>query len=682
MGKFRGALKRSFIFLFTIILCIGVLFPVLPIETAKAATQSMTLYTYKDKFVDDSGGHSFQFGIDDTEIVAGKTSTNGISHAMMQFDLSSVPGKITSASLEFFVCSDYLSSYMDIYGSYLDEWTETNSVAATADVLLVDDVRANCGSKTFNVTSFVQSENDIDQTVTFVFTVANESRNNSYSILSRESSYRPYLRISYEIPPSVNTNTGLTLNEGDSGIITSSNLSSTDDEDGASNVTYTITDLPGNGTLYDNSATLGMGGMFTQADIDNNLITYTHDGGDTTSDSFKFSVSDSMGSTLTNQTFSITVNAVDDDAPTIAINNGLTVDEGTSGSLQTQIVATDTEDTDANLKFTVTDTPDNGTLSLATFTQAQLDAGSVTYTHDDSDTTSDSFIFKVEDASGNELTGQTFSITVNSIDDDAPTIAVNNGLKVDEGASGSLQTQLVATDTEDTDANLTFTVTDAPLNGMLSLSTFTQAQLDAGSVTYTHDDSDTISDSFIFKVEDTNGNELIDQTFSITVNPIDDTPPTPTPTPGSNTRTITGKLVDSDGNPMAGCIVELHSDPITTITDDSGMFAFHNVEYTNHTLKIKKNSGLQLAAYALEFAEGSAFDSTVSDTAVQITYTQNTVAVDITMSKSDEDDVVIDDVDGVTNPSTGNDELLVLVIAAVLLGIIIGVWTLRRYVFN
>ena len=160
-------------------------------------------------------------------------------------------------------------------------------------------------------------------------------------------------------------------------------------------------------------------------------------------------------------TFTVDANA----APVITTNNVLTVSEGGSGSLQTKLSATDAESDP--ITYTVTTAPGHGSLSLSAFTQAQLDAGSVTYTHDDSNTTSDSFVFKVSDGT-NELVNQTFSITVTPVDDTAPTVSVNTGLTLDEGATAGIPiTKLSATDADSNDATLTFTVTSPLTNGQL-----------------------------------------------------------------------------------------------------------------------------------------------------------------------------------------------------------------------
>ncbi|MBW2258173.1 MAG: hypothetical protein JRI25_26730, partial [Deltaproteobacteria bacterium] len=118
--------------------------------------------------------------------------------------------------------------------------------------------------------------------------------------------------------PAVTTNTGITVDEGSSGnAIDTLDLETTDPEQAAGSLDYTISSGPSNGSLSLTS--------FTQDDIDGDLLTYTHDGSETTSDSFTFTVSDGTGTTSSTD-FDITVTPVDD-GPTLATNAGLTVDE-------------------------------------------------------------------------------------------------------------------------------------------------------------------------------------------------------------------------------------------------------------------------------------------------------------------------------------------------------------------
>ncbi|HEU4873319.1 MAG TPA: cadherin-like domain-containing protein, partial [Pyrinomonadaceae bacterium] len=83
---------------------------------------------------------------------------------------------------------------------------------------------------------------------------------------------------------------------------------------------------PVNGTLKKLGVGLASGGTFTQDDINNNRITYDHNGSQTLSDSFTFTVSDGAGGTIGLTTFNITIGEVDN-APTITAGGTLNYTE-------------------------------------------------------------------------------------------------------------------------------------------------------------------------------------------------------------------------------------------------------------------------------------------------------------------------------------------------------------------
>jgi hypothetical protein len=83
--------------------------------------------------------------------------------------------------------------------------------------------------------------------------------------------------------PTVTNDVGLVLPTGTSATITSALLETTDNDETADKLIYTITQFPSNGTL-------SLGSTFSQAQIDNNQLMYTHTGTD--ADLFKFVVSD------------------------------------------------------------------------------------------------------------------------------------------------------------------------------------------------------------------------------------------------------------------------------------------------------------------------------------------------------------------------------------------------------
>ena len=96
-------------------------------------------------------------------------------------------------------------------------------------------------------------------------------------------------------------------------VITTAHLAATDADASDSTLIYTVSDV-NNGTLTINGKVwvAFANDTFTQQDIINGTILYTHDGSNTLSDSFTFSVSDPAGNLLTGQTMAITVTPVDD----------------------------------------------------------------------------------------------------------------------------------------------------------------------------------------------------------------------------------------------------------------------------------------------------------------------------------------------------------------------------------
>ena len=110
---------------------------------------------------------------------------------------------------------------------------------------------------------------------------------------------------------SLDTNAGLTLDEGAFGTITATELATSDVDNTAAQIVYTVDAATANGTLSLNWVPLTATDTFTQADIDAGLLRYRHDGGETTSDSFGFTVDDGAG-TNTSATFNFAINPVND----------------------------------------------------------------------------------------------------------------------------------------------------------------------------------------------------------------------------------------------------------------------------------------------------------------------------------------------------------------------------------
>ena len=78
-------------------------------------------------------------------------------------------------------------------------------------------------------------------------------------------------------------------------------MSATDSDSAPAQLTYTIEALPLHGIVKLDGVTLAVGRTFTQADVAAGRLSYTHDGGETTTDSVRFSLTDGT-TTLTGRT--------------------------------------------------------------------------------------------------------------------------------------------------------------------------------------------------------------------------------------------------------------------------------------------------------------------------------------------------------------------------------------------
>jgi hypothetical protein len=239
----------------------------------------------------------------------------------------------------------------------------------------------------------------------------------------------------------------------------------------------------------------------------NGVVTYTHDGSATTSDSFTYTVQDNNGATSNTATVNITVTEAND--PPVANDDSDTVAEG--GSVPIDVLANDTDadgTVDATTVTIVTDVT-NGSTSVNPTT------GVVTYTHDGSETLSDSFTYTVQDNNGATSNTATVTITVTPVND--PPVANDDSDTVAEGDSVVIAVLANDTDADGTLNPATVSATNGT-NGTTSVNTST------GEVTYTHDGSATTSDSFTYTVQDNLGATSNTATVNITVTPVNDPP--------------------------------------------------------------------------------------------------------------------------------------------------------------
>ena len=146
--------------------------------------------------------------------------------------------------------------------------------------------------------------------------------------------------------PTVSVNTGAIVDEAESIVIDNAKLASTDSDDDDNTLIYTVTQFPVNGDLRKSGIPNTSNLTFTQTELNQGIIDYLHDGSETLSDSFKFTVRDDGSNTTDETTFSITVNPVEDVASKEvlfddfdACSNGPTVDGVNNWSIASSDVA-------------------------------------------------------------------------------------------------------------------------------------------------------------------------------------------------------------------------------------------------------------------------------------------------------------------------------------------------------
>ncbi|KAM9365122.1 FRAS1-related extracellular matrix protein 1b [Pholidichthys leucotaenia] len=311
--------------------------------------------------------------------------------------------------------------------------------------------------------------------------------------------------------PQLLKNAGLQVESGELRVISSVALEAQDLDTTHEHVYYFINVAPKFGKLQMKTGSgwreLSAGQNFTQDDVEMNRLWYRH----TTSasatgfkghDSFRFTISD-LDNTSPSQIFFITVHTVQK-GDIMLLSKAVHLQEGQRLVLNTDILlASDSASRPEELVYTVTVAPRHGLVHaiqqpgvpLNTFTQLDVAAHHVCYTHDNShDTEADSFSFVV--TNGESSHSGVLQFTIKHGDRIPPTLSINSGLRLQHGSRAMITTdQLRLTDPDTAVANLSYVITRLPRYGKLLLrgvplslqSRFTQTDVDELNLAYHHD---------------------------------------------------------------------------------------------------------------------------------------------------------------------------------------------------
>ncbi|XP_077670579.1 LOW QUALITY PROTEIN: FRAS1-related extracellular matrix protein 3 [Eretmochelys imbricata] len=341
-------------------------------------------------------------------------------------------------------------------------------------------------------------------------------------------------------------NKGVTLKEGGKVTLTTDLLSTSDINSPDENLRFGITRAPSRGHLESSDSPGVPVASFSQLQLAGNKIYYIHTAEDEVKmDSFEFEVTDGYNPVF--RTFRISITDVDNKKPILTIND-LVVEEGKTKLITPFELTVEDQDTpDHLLRFTVTQVPVHGWIlynssyPVTSFTKLDLNENLISYRHDGTETSQDSFSFTMTDGTHTDFyifpdtilethQPQTLKIQINPLDNGVPQLAVNKGAptlrNLPSGHLGFLITSksLKAEDRDSPHKLLKYKITDSPDHGFImniglgneSINTFTQADIDEMKISYVLKEGDSsTSDIIYFSIEDNGGNKLKGQCFRL-----------------------------------------------------------------------------------------------------------------------------------------------------------------------
>ncbi len=531
-------------------------------------------------------------------------NTNPTVQALVPFQSLNDTFTVTSADGTPSLITIAISGRNDapvISGDLAANVNEGGSYTLTASDLNFTDVDDSATGVTFNVSSLVNGQvrvnnvvatsftgtqlaagqvsfqHDASQTTTASFAVNVEDGNEDGSA-PVNSTFNLAVNPVNQAPTLTGDLTAIVA-EGGAYTITATDLGYNDVDDLPTGVNFNVSGLV-NGVVKVSGVAAT---TFTPAQLTGGLVSFEHNGSETTSASFLVNVEDGNeeSSAPVNSTFNFAVTPTND-APVLTGDLIAIVQTGGAYTLTASDIGyTDVDDVDAGVSFNVSNLV-NGVVKVngsaaTTFTPAQLAGGLVTFEHNGSATTSASFKVNVED--GNEDNSVpvnstfNFAVTPAAPVNVAPVLTGDLTATVAEGGAYTITAgDLGYTDVDDLPTGVNFNVS-ALVNGVVKVNgvastTFTPAQLAGGLVTFEHNGSETTSASFLVNVEDGNEDNSapVNSTFNLTVTPVNDA----AVITGANTGTVVeaGGVANAvAGTPTAtGTLIATDVDSPTTFT--------------------------------------------------------------------------------------------------------------------
>ncbi|NWX84662.1 FREM2 protein, partial [Nothoprocta pentlandii] len=355
-----------------------------------------------------------------------------------------------------------------------------------------------------------------------------------------EGTFTIYLQPVDNQPPEI-TNTGFTVPEGGSHVLSQAELDASDTDTELAHLRFILTQAPRYGQLQLSGYGLILGAAFGLEDIRQGRVVYVHSGAETNSDTCSLDVSD--GVHIVPITLKMNVQPVDDEVPTLRLPPGtvgsyLDVLENGAAEITANVIQGTDEDTDdLMLTFIVEDSPQHGDILVQgvpaeRFSQRDLLDGAVVYAHTGGEIgllpKEDAFNLTLSDLSeqwsirGNVVQGVSVLVTILPVDNQAPEIFVGEQFMVTEGDKQVITpAHLRAEDVDTPYDDILCTIVAQPASGYIenispapgsersragmAISAFTLKDLRQGHVFYVqsiHRGVEPVEDRFNFRCSD------------------------------------------------------------------------------------------------------------------------------------------------------------------------------------
>ena len=397
--------------------------------------------------------------------------------------------------------------------------------------------------------------------------------------------------------PRVSFNKGLTLLEGQARVIDDGCIEVVD-KDNLDDIRIYITGGPQHGELLlDNNPFV----YFTVNDLKQGKMKYTHDDSESTRDRLDLRITD--GANTMSVGFFMEIIPKDDSAPYVINNLGMELNEGnTKRFTREMLLAHDTDSVNYNIVFMIVHPTENGEIirkqkptdtgaRVNKFKQRDLVKGQIYYRHFGREKFQDHFKFTVSDEQDppNVSDIQTFYIVINPVNENPPQLSpdATRLMHVLESDIALItKSELEYTDTETENDKLTYVITTPPYfvhdigdrvtadagriiathdltmvsksNEIPAARTFKQEDINHMKIGYMPPLQDIGPEArlvrFVYTVQDSSGNKVLNQQFDIDVQPVNDKYP----------QFVTSKLLVEEGG-----ILGISNTHISAIDDDT-----------------------------------------------------------------------------------------------------------------